>query len=89
MNADFSVLDKIVMPKSNAYDSKNVTLRMLVQNHDNSRVKKFAKKVIEINSPHEHEIIAKELWEYHLTPKCPNKLDAHDLSIVHSILAGN
>jgi len=88
VNFDFSVLDVVVMPKSNAYGSKNVTLRMLVNNNDYSRLKKFAKKVIETGTSEYHTNVANELDSLQSDKKFTNKQDAHDLSLIHKTLAG-
>jgi len=90
MEHDITVLDTIVMPKSNAYSEGNTTLRVLVNNQDISRIKKFAKKLISLGSPEEHYTKSKELWDTSITTKDSKyKADLISLSYVHYVLSNS
>jgi hypothetical protein len=90
MEHDTTVLDTVVMPKSNAYSESNVSLRILANNHDYSRIRKFAKKILTVETPETHYLYSKELWDEYNKIKDPKKkADVLSLSIVHYALSNN
>lgn len=90
MEHDIAILDAIVMPKSNAYSESNVSLRILANNHDYSRIRKFAKKVLTVETPETHYKYSKELWEAHTQTKdAKRKSDLLNLSLIHFALSNS
>lgn len=90
MEYDIAILDTIVMQKSNSYSESNVSLRILANNHDYSRIRKFAKKVLTVESEETHYSISKSLWdEYNNTKDPVKKSDILSLCILHYALSNS